>query len=82
MKFFNRYFKDERFRWIGFNIFKITFAFGFSFGKPIWYIPYVEFIFNDKHKRHLIPLILSVSFGWLLFCFRIQIVYGVEYNGN
>lgn len=76
MKLFNRYNKEDNFRWMGFHVLKTTFGFGFSFGKPYWYIPYIEFILNDKNINNSTRKYFSVSFGWLLFCFRIQILHG------
>lgn len=48
MKLFNKYYIKEKFRWLGVKNKKYTFAIGFSFGKPIWYIPYLELVLNDK----------------------------------
>jgi hypothetical protein len=77
MKLFNKYIKEDNFRWVGFYIFKTAFGFGFSFGKPVWYIPYLEFVLNDKNIHNNTRKCFSISFGWLLLCFRIQILRGI-----
>lgn len=76
MKFFNKYNRKDNFRWIGLYFLKTSFGFGFSFGKPLWHIPYIEFILNDKNVANKTRKYLSVSLGWFLFCFRIQILHG------
>lgn len=70
MKFFNKYNEKDNFRWIGLHALKTSFGFGFSFGKPVWWIPSIAIIVNDDDK------ILKLKFGWLLFCCGIQILYG------
>jgi hypothetical protein len=70
MRFFNKYTEEDNFRLMGFHIFKTIFGFGFSFGKPIWWIPKLAIIVNDDNK------ILKLKFGWLLFCCGIQILHG------
>jgi hypothetical protein len=77
MKLFNKYIKEDNFRWVGFYIFKTAFGFGFSISKPIWYIPYFEFILNDKNIHNNCKKYFSISFGWLFFCFRVQILHGI-----
>jgi len=75
MRLFNKYDEENNFRWVGFYIFKMVFGFGFSFGKPVWYIPYLEFVLNDKNIHNNTRKYFSVSFGWLLFCVAIEIIH-------
>lgn len=76
MKFFNRYIEENNFRWIGFHIRRITFGFGFSFGKPLWMFPTLIFAINEPDYRYFTKRLFDLSFGWLLFSFRIQILKG------
>jgi hypothetical protein len=75
MRVFNRYNKEDNFRWMGFRLCKITFGFGFSFGKPTWWIPKISIIINDDK-------LLKLKFGWLLFCCGIQILHDTQVLGQ
>lgn len=54
---------------------KITFGFGFSFGKPVWIIPSLILIINDQGEYRP-QKILDFGGGWLLCSVKIQILYG------
>jgi len=83
MKFFNRYDKEDNFRWIGFSFSKITFGFGFSFGLPLWLCPMIKFAINEPEYRYISKRILDIGLGWLLFCLRLQILYEYKkFNGD
>ena len=75
MKLFNRFSKEDNFRWLGFRLLKTTFGFGFSFGKPIWIIPSFILAINDP-KKSKPKRIFDCGGGWLLLSVRIQVLYG------
>jgi len=70
MRFFNKYTEEDNFRWVGLHALKTSFGFGFSFGKPIWWIPKLAIVINDGNG------ILKLKFGWLLLCFGVGIIHG------
>lgn len=78
IKFMNDYYEKQNFRWIGlFFPKRNVVGIGYSFGKQVWHIPYVEFVVNDGYiDKASFRKILSISFGWLFFCLRFQIMKG------
>jgi hypothetical protein len=77
MKFFNEYFHQEKFRWIGIKIGKIKFCFGYSFGKPLWLFPHFHFSINEKNF-YTRRIKFDISFGWLIGCVRFAIARSYE----
>lgn len=75
MKFFNEI-VGGNFRWIGFYVFKTTFALGFSFGKPIWWFPRFIFTINnpDHNDWSYTRTYFDVGGGWICFSCRIQAI--------